>query len=347
MAIAAMLHNARLWNRCNDTASSDVSLSLRRSFELPSDSKWIGLSSSLTRRDEGPRMDPCRLPALRPASGKFARLEERARRKEKSRKRGASVRSKTRAASNGSKPRQPRQPRPLPRATGQGLECPRDQDIRPKSSFSELSLPSPRDSRENEDMLSASAVLRAALTGSFLDDESLELQLSDPPYTWSPYSSSQDENNDSKCANSQPSRDVDDYNLSATNLLRCTSYGERVPLSTLQLLEAEVASQSGKPCKDSCPYSLPSDRSDRLPCIEGPSKAATEISRAGAAGGRISDVRSEAPDGVAKRRLDRRRLPSYLRPRQTPTEEQRRNSSRPRKPSHEEARKLQRAQSVS
>ena len=177
MAIAAMLHNARLWNRCNDTASSDVSLSLRRSFELPSDSKWIGLSSSLTRRDEGPRMDPCRLPALRPASGKFARMEERARRKDKSRKRGASVRSKTRAASNGSKPRQPR-PLVRPRATGRGLECPRDQDIRPKSSFSELSLPSPRNSRENEDILSASAVLRAALTGSFLDDESLELQLS-------------------------------------------------------------------------------------------------------------------------------------------------------------------------
>lgn len=347
MAIAAMLHNARLWNRCNDTASSDVSLSLRRSFELPSDSKWIGLSSSLTRRDEGPRMDPCRLPALRPASGKFARMEERARRKDKSRKRGASVRSKARAASNGSKPRQPR-PLVRPRATGRGLECPRDQDIRPKSSFSELSLPSPRNSRENEDILSASAVLRAALTGSFLDDESLELQLSsDPPYTWSPYSSSQDENNDSKCTNSPPSRDVDDYNLSATNLFRCTSYRERVPLSTLQLLEAEVASQSGKPCKDSCRYSLPSDRSDRLPCIEGPSKAATEISRAGAAGGRCSDVRSEAPDVVAKQRPDRRRLPSYLRPRQTPIEEQKRNSSRPRKPSREEVRKLQRAQSVS
>ena len=46
---------------------------------------------------------------------------------------------------------------------------------RPSSWASDWSLPSPR----NDDMLSASAVLRAALTGSFLDldDESLDLQM--------------------------------------------------------------------------------------------------------------------------------------------------------------------------
>lgn len=55
---------------------------------------------------------------------------------------------------------------------------------------------------------------------------------SDPPNTWSPYSSSQDENQ-SKCAS--PSED--DFHLNA-HLMRFASNtrGERVPLSTLQLL---------------------------------------------------------------------------------------------------------------
>ena len=209
---AAMLQS-RLWNRCDGISMSES----RRSFELPSDSKWIGFSS------EG--KDPCHLPhlPLLRASGKLS--QERARRRDRSRKRAASVRSKQRLAS---KPRLVR-----PRAAGR-VEWERD-DLRPKSSLSELSLPSPRDSRDNDDMLSASAVLRAALTGSFLDDESVDLQMSDPPYAWSPYSSSQDENHDSKCVSSPP-WDFDGATLAPTNLMRCAFQRERPPLSTLQLL---------------------------------------------------------------------------------------------------------------
>jgi len=298
------------WTRYPDTDA------LRRSFELPSESKWVGFSSNSPTE---PRFDSCRLPALpggrlRPWRTRSGRPSSRASR--------AKAKARASFGQKGGK--------------AQCQEKERLQDARPSSWASDWSLPSP----QNDDMLSASAVLRAALTGSFLDldDESLDLQISsDPPYTWSPFSSSQDENQ-SKCAS--PSED--DFHLNA-HLMRFASNarGERVPLSTLQLLEAEVASQSGKGEETCSRYRLPSDRSDRLPCIEGRSKAATEISRA-------ADGADRLPEPAMSQCRPGRKLPSYLRPRQTEAQKmpdkEGRNSSRPRKPY---ARKLQRAQSVS
>lgn len=205
VAMAAKFQHAYHWNRCVGLGES-----VSRSFELPSESRWIGLR------------DGCRLPAL---PSKFGNREERLARRSR---RGSSRSKALRAASK---------PRPLLSRAGRGCQERQDQDIaRPKSSFSELSLPSPRD---NDEVLSASAVLRAALTGSFLDleDESLDLQVSSVP-PWSPYSSSQDENHDSKCTRSAQSDSDDDYHLSAT-LVRCASHRERVPLSTLQLLVSQ------------------------------------------------------------------------------------------------------------
>lgn len=214
VAMAAKFQHAYLWNR-PDVGLGDESVS-RRSFELPSESRWIGLS---------PSSRGCRLPAL--PSGKFGNREERVARRNRSRRGGSSRSKALRAASK---------PRPPLWRAGRGCQEGQDQDLaRPKSSLSELSLPSPR----NDEVLSASAVLRAALTGSFLDleDESLDLQVSSVP-PWSPYSSSQDENHDSKCTRSAQSDSDDDYHLSAT-LVRCASHRERVPLSTLQLLVSQ------------------------------------------------------------------------------------------------------------
>ena len=216
-------------DRCTDPVGSDA-LSLRRSFELPAESKWVGLNSSLNclarRRAQVPdRPDPCHLPALQPAIPiKHSRLEEQRRRKDRWAKRA--------------RPKPSVRPKPRPKHQIGLLGENEGQDLpRPVSSLSGLSLPSPRREEDNHDALSASAVLKAALTGSFLDldDDSLELQVSsDLPYTWSPYSSSQDENDDSRLAGSQ-SGDVDECNLSAINLMRPCQNG-RVPLSTLQPL---------------------------------------------------------------------------------------------------------------
>lgn len=304
-------------HRCAGSCGSDA-LCLQQSFELPAESKWVGLNSSLNclgRHAGQGHAGPCLLPALQhlqPAT-KHSRDERERRRKDRWAKRARSRPSKPLSKS-----------RPKPRSTEICQSESEIQDLRrPISSLSELSLPSPR-REEDDDILSASAVLRAALTGSFLDleDESVELRASGPPYAWSPYSSSQDENDDSKQASSPQSRDVDQYNHSATKLMRGANPKDRVPLSTLQLLEAEVASH-GK----SDGYQLPSDRSDRLPCIEGAGEAARldgkRETRSNAGhpdvwNAPVEDAEAKAlkgrPDGPG-------RLPSYLRPRQAPEAE--------------------------
>ena len=98
----------------------------------------------------------------------------------------------------------------------------RDRPASALSHLSHLSLPSPR---EQDDMLSASTVLRAALAGSLTPSPPLQ----DAPI-WSLCSSKSSDKRESS-----PCSEVGEYNLSATGLTRC-GLQPRVPLSTLQQL---------------------------------------------------------------------------------------------------------------
>ncbi|CAJ1363681.1 unnamed protein product [Effrenium voratum] len=230
----------------------------------------------------------------------------------------------------------------------------RDRPASALSHLSHLSLPSPR---EQDDMLSASTVLRAALAGSLTPSPPLQ----DAPI-WSLCSSKSSDKRESS-----PCSEVGEYNLSATGLTRC-GLQPRVPLSTLQLLEAEVAGQNAE-CHEPSGASGQVERShsNRLPWIEGAGyRVDVDTCRPAGAenmkwqGACVNLPDAELPDAARLKhptKSKKPKLPTHLRPRahvgvpgalSEKSTDERRSCTRPRRrqPADREVRRLQRAQSL-